>query len=174
MQNKVLSVQQPYATLICAGVKTVENRTWKTDYRGKLLIHASGASFAYPDFNYLPKKYQKDFLDRIDRNDWNDAPQSMLNYSELLNMTYEFYGKDIEQQEPPEEWLKEAVKQYGYFLPSQSIIGECTLSDIVQNSKDDFAEPNCYHWILADPILYEENEIKKNVIGHLRLWNFET
>jgi hypothetical protein len=36
-----LSVHQPYAWAIVAGVKQFENRTWTTAYRGKLLIHAS-------------------------------------------------------------------------------------------------------------------------------------
>lgn len=39
---KVLSVQQPWASLICAGIKDVENRTWKPQENpGKILIHAS-------------------------------------------------------------------------------------------------------------------------------------
>ncbi len=38
---RVLSVQQPWAWLICYGPKPVENRTWRTSYRGLLLIHAS-------------------------------------------------------------------------------------------------------------------------------------
>jgi hypothetical protein len=38
---KVLSVRQPWAYLIVAGYKDVENRTWRTSYRGPLLIHAS-------------------------------------------------------------------------------------------------------------------------------------
>lgn len=38
---RVLSVQQPWAWLICYGPKPVENRTWSTIYRGLLLIHAS-------------------------------------------------------------------------------------------------------------------------------------
>lgn len=38
---RVLSVQQPWAWLICYGPKPVENRTWRTHYRGNLLIHAS-------------------------------------------------------------------------------------------------------------------------------------
>ncbi|MBO4633255.1 MAG: ASCH domain-containing protein [Lentisphaeria bacterium] len=41
---KVLSVRQPWAWLICAGYKDVENRSWKTNYRGRLYIHA-GKSF---------------------------------------------------------------------------------------------------------------------------------
>tara|TARA_R100001086_G_scaffold14820_1_gene7345 strand:+ start:148 stop:597 length:450 start_codon:yes stop_codon:yes gene_type:complete len=40
---KVLSVRQPWAYLIVAGYKPVENRTWNTSYRGPLLIHASKA-----------------------------------------------------------------------------------------------------------------------------------
>lgn len=47
---KVLSVQQPWASLICTGVKDVENRTWQPkEVPGKILIHASA------------KKVPKDF-----------------------------------------------------------------------------------------------------------------
>src|SRR5206468_872693 len=35
-----LSVKQPWAALLAAGVKTVEVRTWPTGRRGRLLIHA--------------------------------------------------------------------------------------------------------------------------------------
>jgi len=29
MNNKAISVRQPWAYLICAGIKDIENRTWK-------------------------------------------------------------------------------------------------------------------------------------------------
>jgi len=38
---KVLSVRQPWAWAIVTGLKCVENRTWRTAYRGPLAIHAS-------------------------------------------------------------------------------------------------------------------------------------
>jgi hypothetical protein len=38
---KALSIRQPFATLLCLGVKHYETRTWKTDYRGPIAIHAS-------------------------------------------------------------------------------------------------------------------------------------
>lgn len=38
---KALSVRQPWAWLIVNGHKDIENRTWRTDYRGPVLIHAS-------------------------------------------------------------------------------------------------------------------------------------
>lgn len=36
-----LSIRQPWAALIVAGHKDVENRNWSTPYRGPLLIHAA-------------------------------------------------------------------------------------------------------------------------------------
>lgn len=36
-----LSVRQPWADLIVNGIKDIENRTWPTAFRGRLLIHAS-------------------------------------------------------------------------------------------------------------------------------------
>lgn len=37
---KVITIKQPFATLIALGIKQYEFRTWKTKYRGDLLIHA--------------------------------------------------------------------------------------------------------------------------------------
>jgi hypothetical protein len=37
---KAISIRQPWAWLIIAGHKDVENRSWATDYRGPLVIHA--------------------------------------------------------------------------------------------------------------------------------------
>jgi hypothetical protein len=168
---KTLSVKQPYAAFICAGVKTVENRTWKTDYRGRLLIHASGDNYSYPNFYCLPKPFQKELLDIADKNDWTNASPNQRNYSELIREAYEFYGQDWEKQESPEVWLKEAVKKHGYFLESYAIIGECELIDIIQNSDDMFAERGCYHWILNKAKFYDK--FIYNVAGRLRLWNFD-
>lgn len=37
---KVITIKQPWATLIAKGYKKYEFRTWKTKYRGDILIHA--------------------------------------------------------------------------------------------------------------------------------------
>lgn len=37
---KVITIKQPFASLIAAGLKEYEFRTWKTGYRGEILIHA--------------------------------------------------------------------------------------------------------------------------------------
>ena len=48
---KVLSLTEPYATLIKNGIKQVETRSWKTNYRGKLYIHASSTKISKDDRN---------------------------------------------------------------------------------------------------------------------------
>jgi hypothetical protein len=44
---KVLSIQQPWASLIVHGLKRCELRSWSTNYRGRLAIHAA-RRFGFP------------------------------------------------------------------------------------------------------------------------------
>lgn len=37
---KTITIKQPFASLIAEGIKCYEFRTWKTKYRGEILIHA--------------------------------------------------------------------------------------------------------------------------------------
>ncbi len=37
---KAITIKQPFASLIAEGLKEYEFRTWKTNYRGKIYIHA--------------------------------------------------------------------------------------------------------------------------------------
>jgi hypothetical protein len=172
---KALSVRQPYAALICAGVKTVENRSRPTNYRGKLLIHASGNPMAIPNFDYLPEKFDKEWSDRWDRNDWNSASISMSNFTKLFINLWNFYDVDAvngsDEDVPTDKELKKLAKEQGCFLPAQTVIGFCDLVDCVQNSKDDFAEEGCFHWILENPRLFTKPI--DNVLGHLQIWNLD-
>ena len=61
---KVLSITEPYATLIKNNVKKIETRSWKTNYRGKLLIHASSTK--------IPKEYKE-----------NDEVMKLINIDKL-------------------------------------------------------------------------------------------
>lgn len=56
---KVISIKQPWASLIINGYKIYEFRTWKTKYRGKLLIHSSKIpdKKAIERFKYLNLDY---------------------------------------------------------------------------------------------------------------------
>lgn len=57
---KVLTIKQPWASLIVNDIKHYEFRSWKTNYRGKIYIH-SGLS---TDLNEL-KKYEEYNLEYI-------------------------------------------------------------------------------------------------------------
>jgi len=41
MEMKVIVIKQPWAWLIVNGYKDIENRNWRTNYRGTVLIQAS-------------------------------------------------------------------------------------------------------------------------------------
>lgn len=56
---KVLSIIEPWATLIKEKKKYIETRTWKTSYRGELFIHASKKKININD------EYITDLLDLI-------------------------------------------------------------------------------------------------------------
>jgi len=166
---KTLSVRQPYASLICYGVKTVENRTWKTDYRGRLLIHASGGAVSFFDDLSVPQNILDEWDECLKIDDWNCpecASARMPNVYRMGRDFYKFYG--LERGDP---WpTKQAIRKRGGFCQATAIIGEVTLVDIAKDSTDDFAEPGHFHWILANAKVYEKPII--NVVGRLRLWDF--
>lgn len=41
---KALTLWQPWASLVAVGAKTIETRSWRTSYRGRLAIHAAKAA----------------------------------------------------------------------------------------------------------------------------------
>ena len=60
---KVITIKEPYATLIAEGYKEYEFRVWKTNYRGEVLIHASknidkenAERFKHLNLTYSPGK----------------------------------------------------------------------------------------------------------------------
>ena len=56
---KTLSIQQPWASLVCAGIKDVENRTWKAaKVPGKILIHASSKKVTGNFLNTIPEEME--------------------------------------------------------------------------------------------------------------------
>ncbi len=60
---KALSIKQPWASLIAHGIKDIENRTWKTNFRGKIFIHASADyDKRHRDMSLLYTKKQYDSL----------------------------------------------------------------------------------------------------------------
>lgn len=53
---KALSIRQPWAWLIINGYKDIENRTWRTHFRGRFLIHA-GKRFDKEGYESVKKNF---------------------------------------------------------------------------------------------------------------------
>jgi len=53
----ILSIRQPWADLIVYGEKDIENRTWKTNFRGRFYIHASLAVPSWHSLNCINDRY---------------------------------------------------------------------------------------------------------------------
>lgn len=51
---KALTVKQPWAELIVSGAKDIENRTWRTNYRGRVLIHAAKIPVSSEELSAYP------------------------------------------------------------------------------------------------------------------------
>jgi len=62
---KCLSVRQPWASLLVSGIKDVENRSWETQHRGKLLIHASSKRFYEDDLFTIPYEWHNAYFNGI-------------------------------------------------------------------------------------------------------------
>lgn len=55
---KALTIRQPWASLIPAGAKGNETRSWRTNYRGPLAIHAGIAPYL-PLLSIMPENWRK-------------------------------------------------------------------------------------------------------------------
>ena len=85
---KALSIRQPWASMICSGIKDVENRTWKTNYRGKLLIHSSSFKCPKDVANMLPLEMSNTLLneDQYGNIDLANFPSSaIIGYVDLAD-----------------------------------------------------------------------------------------
>ena len=90
---KVLSIKEPYATLIANGDKLIETRSWKTNYRGELYIHASSTKITK---NYLTNQYVIDISKNLKMNYGNIICKTKL--VDCIYMDQDFIDSIKEKQ----------------------------------------------------------------------------
>lgn len=176
--------------MICSGLKTVENRTWNTDYRGRIYIHSSGqknyyvlAGYKLPDrldrlydlwdksgvSHNVPDK--KDLMSKFKKNgiakEMKECVDFEFGVKGLQEKMCDYYGVDIFDDENKDA-IDKAFKNKIYFK-AFAIIGHVDLVDVVEDSDSVWAEKCCYNWILDNPVLYDEPVI--NVKGKLRFFD---
>ena len=119
---KVISIKQPWASLIINGYKVYEFRTWKTKYRGKLLIHASKNSDkkAIERFKNLNLEYPEGVI--IGEVELQDCIQLE---PELAHKLYNFDNKVYANVLSHEgyAWKLENIKKYSNQIPAKGKLG---------------------------------------------------
>lgn len=144
---KTISLRQPWAYLICSGIKDIENRTWKCPrkYIGqRVLIHASGSAAKEPYM--LFNDNQTDCIgDRI-----MDVVASYHTRSAIIG-SVEIVGRDINY---PSIW---AEKSTGVLIGNKFYHKN--------------GEEPIYNWVLANPVLFDKPII--GVRGKLRFWGYD-
>lgn len=150
MIHKTISVKQPWAYLLCAGIKDIENRTWKLPekYKGeRVLIHASGAKMKSL-FSCLTKEqlelansklgYEYDF-DKV------FAKSAIIGSVRFVDCVINHESIWAEKTEISTEWGKDL--------------------EIIVDDKP------IYNWVTTDAILF--NKPILNVKGRLNFWDFD-
>ncbi|NEQ45665.1 MAG: ASCH domain-containing protein [Leptolyngbya sp. SIOISBB] len=67
MNPKIITLWQPWASLVAYGFKQYETRSWATNYRGPLLIHAAKRPFVHPTSGkVLCRDSDRAWLDALD------------------------------------------------------------------------------------------------------------
>lgn len=151
---KAISIKQPWAYLVAAGIKDIENRTWKCPekYIGKrVLIHASKTEYETP--MYLLTDEQYDSIMQEKRIEINNS----IEYGCIIG-SVEIVACVVNHSSIWAEKTK---------LPT---VGD-VLEDIHFLGKVQNPDSIIYNWMLANPILFEEPIM--NVKGKLGFWEYE-
>ncbi len=115
-----LSICQPWAWLIANGFKKIENRTWRTHYRGGVLLHAGKKADVTATHNMLLGKHpvlgtpllpriHRQFL--IERERGNVKHGGIVGHAEIIDCV------DIEDKLMAEAYASEwFVGRYGFVM----------------------------------------------------------
>ena len=142
---KAITIKQPWASLICSGIKDIENRTWKTNFRGRVLIHA-GATDA-GDYTLITTQEQRN---EIMGYGWTHGLDS---YKDLYTQKSAILGSVVIADcviNHPSIWAEKTPIAH---------LGKLTIE----------CQPPIYNWVLANPIMFEKPIPAK---GKLSFWEF--
>ena len=140
---KALSIKQPWASLIAHGIKDIENRTWKTNFRGRIYIHASA-------------KESGSVLDLLDSEQFEEWTKYLNTKNRIPEKPYSAIIGEVD--------IVDCV------INHDSIWAEKT--EFAQSGNQRFYKDKpIYNWVLANPVIYEKPIL--NVKGKLSFWEFE-
>lgn len=148
---KTLSIKQPWASLIAHGIKDVENRSWRTKFRGRIYIHASAykANQGAP----IPLTFgHYDLLKELNGDLADELCDGTLVRSAIIG----------------EVDVVDCVINYDSIWAEHMAFDVCPDTGIHILRK---GQPYIWNWVLANPILYDKPI--QNVKGALSFWEYE-
>ena len=119
---KVLTIREPWASLIVNGYKEYEFRSWKTNYRGKILIHTSSIM-------------DKDMLDRYKDYNLDYITGAIIGEAEIVDciMVDKEFNDDLRKKNPivygrsnhteTYAWKLDNVKKYDKVIYTKGKLG---------------------------------------------------
>lgn len=147
---KVLSLLQPWASLVVMGHKKIETRSWKTKYRGELLIHASlNPKMAKELCELGGTDHFRDFIRH-----WTDLP-----FGAIIGKVNLLYTS-------PTETLSERLSQKINILIEEFLYPNLPKQELAFG---DYS-PGRHGWLLSDPVQFKTPTPVK---GNLSLWEFD-
>lgn len=102
---KVLTIREPWASLIINGYKIYEFRSWKTNYRGKILIHAG-------------LNLEKDMLERFKDYELDCQKGAIIGEAELVDciLVDENFNQQLRMIDPVVYGKSNHVETYAWKL----------------------------------------------------------
>ena len=178
---KVLSLTEPFATLIYEKKKLVETRSWKTNYRGELYIHASMTKISKSDLE------NKELMSLVENKNMNFGNIiCKCNLVDCIYMTKE-YVKDMKKNNHQEyicgkysegryAWILEDIEPISPIKAKGSLniwqfYNEFEIMNLMENIEYGWIDKNNNKYNVVDEsysdnyILQDPKEIIKNKIG---------
>lgn len=149
---KAVSIRQPWASFIAHGIKDIENRTWRTNYRGPIYIHSCG-----------PTKFNIELID----------PQMKA----VLPIIQDIFVGGVDgkiNNAIPFGAIIGKVDIVDCVINHPSIWAENTAVDICPDTGVSIirrGQKTIWNWVLENAVLFEEPIL--NVKGKLSLWDFQ-
>lgn len=102
---KAITIHQPWADLIAGGVKTIETRTWPTQFRGVLAIHAGKANAE------TPKRQDAETQNEF----WCDSGYRRVEYGAVVAVARMYDCRRLTAADEPAACC-ECAGKFGFFL----------------------------------------------------------
>lgn len=139
---KALSIKQPWASLIAHGIKDIENRNWKTNFRGTVLIHAASKQVSNIPSIFTDEQWKdmgEDARVAMVLNSWNNS--AIIGKVDIVDCVINH----------PSIWAEKSIPQHSGFF------------DVSRNKP-------IYNWVLENPVLFPEPIL--GVRGKLSFWDY--